>query len=84
VRNSDSTSANRRNIEATTIRSDVATHLPPNPNAIYLGDFNTYNGNAAMLQTLTGLGSDQGFDPINKMNWTATSSTNRPRRRVVT
>ena len=72
---SDSTSANRRNIEATAIRTDAAANLPAGANIIYAGDFNTYSGNEAMLATLMAPGGNgQAFDPINKMNWTSSST----------
>jgi autotransporter-associated beta strand protein len=62
----DSTSANRRNVEAQAIRTN-ADALGPNRNLIYAGDMNLYTASEKAFQTLTGTGNGQAFDPINQI-----------------
>jgi len=61
---SDSTSQNRRLVEATAIRtdSDALGNVP----VLYVGDFNAYNSNEAGYQYLLSAGPGQAFDPINR------------------
>ncbi|MFT3784773.1 MAG: hypothetical protein QM770_01225 [Tepidisphaeraceae bacterium] len=71
---SDSTSANRRNIESTAIRAN-ADALPIGSNIVYLGDLNVYKSSEAMYQTLLAAGNGQAFDPISKPGaWTSNAS----------
>jgi len=71
---SGSSNANRRNIEATTIRTD-ANALGPNAHIIYSGDFNLTGGSGeAAYQTLIGPGNGQAHDPVNPAgNWANSS-----------
>jgi len=62
----DSTSANRRNVEAQAIRAN-ADALGSNQNIIYAGDMNVYTAAEKAFQTLTGTGNGQAFDPINQV-----------------
>lgn len=63
---SDTTAdANRRNVEAQTLRTDAAS-LPGN-DVIYAGDFNIYRSSEPMWATLTAAGKGQAFDPINRV-----------------
>jgi endonuclease/exonuclease/phosphatase family metal-dependent hydrolase len=65
----DSTSANRRNLEAQAIRAN-ADALGAGQNIIYTGDFNIYRSTEAMWTTLTASGNGQAIDPFNKVgNW---------------
>jgi len=65
----DSTSANRRNVEAQAIRTN-ADALGPNRNVIYAGDLNVYKASESAFQTLTAAGNGQAFDPIEQLgNW---------------
>ena len=65
----DTTSANRRNVEAQAIRAN-ADALGPNQNIIYAGDMNLYTASEKAFVTLTGTGNGQAFDPINQIgNW---------------
>jgi autotransporter-associated beta strand protein len=65
----DSTSANRRNVEAETIRTD-SDALGPNQNVIYAGDLNLYKASEPAFQTLTAPGNGQAFDPLDEIgNW---------------
>ncbi len=57
--------ANRRNIEAQTLRADAATLGAAN--VIYTGDFNVYRSSEAAFQTLIAAGVNQAFDPINRI-----------------
>jgi hypothetical protein len=80
--NSDSTSMNRRNVEAQMVRSDAAT-LPAGSRVMYTGDFNLTGDestspagpvtNEAAWQTLTSVGTgtlaaNNAIDPINLGN----------------
>ncbi len=70
----DSTSANRRDVEAQAIRTD-SDALGAQSNIIYLGDFNVYTSTEAMWRTLTATGNGQAIDPINKAgSWDNNSS----------
>jgi endonuclease/exonuclease/phosphatase family metal-dependent hydrolase len=60
----DTTSANRRNVEAQAIRAN-ADAMGPNQNLIYAGDMNLYTASEKAFETLTGTGNGQAFDPIN-------------------
>lgn len=75
---SDSTSANRRNIEATEVRQD-ADALGPNAHIIYTGDFNLTSGsNEASYQTLTAAGNGRAYDPVSASyvsSWVSSSNT---------
>jgi len=65
----DSTSANRRNVEAQAIRTN-ADALGANRNIIYAGDLNVYRSSEKAFQTLTAAGNGQAFDPIDELgNW---------------
>jgi len=59
----DTTSANRRNLEAQVIRAN-ADALGSNVNVIYTGDLNLYSASEKAFQTLTAPGDGQAFDPI--------------------
>jgi hypothetical protein len=60
-----SADAARRNVEAQQVRANAnalgSAHL------IYSGDFNIYRSTEPMWATLTGAGSGQAFDPINRI-----------------
>jgi len=62
----DSTSANRRNLEAQDIRAD-SNALGAGLRAIYAGDFNIYRSTEPMWGTLTAAGNGQAFDPLNRV-----------------
>jgi endonuclease/exonuclease/phosphatase family metal-dependent hydrolase len=66
----------RRNTEAQAIRGN-ADAMPIGRNIIYLGDFNVYDSNEPMYNTLIGSGSGQAFDPINKPGTWNNNSTFR-------
>jgi autotransporter-associated beta strand protein len=74
----DSSSVNRRNVEAQEIRADAGT-LGTGANIIYAGDFNGSPGEA-YYTTLTASGTGQAFDPgypTNLLTESATSLTYR-------
>ncbi|CAN5375759.1 hypothetical protein BH09PLA1_BH09PLA1_15380 [soil metagenome] len=76
---SDSTSENRRNIEAQLVRANAAT-LPAGSRVIYTGDLNLFKGSSEPAwQTLLAPGEGQAIDPINLGNgtWVGSSSTYR-------
>src|SRR4051812_6012992 len=62
---SDSTSRNRRSVEARAVRAD-ADALGPGVQVIYAGDFNTYSSDEAGYQALIASGNGQASDPINR------------------
>jgi len=62
----DSTSANRRTVEAQTIRTN-ADALGANRNIIYAGDLNVYRASEVAFQTLLAPGNGQAFDPIDQL-----------------
>jgi endonuclease/exonuclease/phosphatase family metal-dependent hydrolase len=63
----DSTSRNRRNIEAQALRTNAAT-LPASARVIYTGDFNWDSSSEPCYVTLTATtpSPGQGFDPLNR------------------
>ncbi len=62
---SDSTSQNRRLIEANALRAD-ADALGKGTHVFFVGDFNTYTSFEAGYQRLLSAGNGQAFDPINR------------------
>lgn len=60
---SDSTSLNRRLVEANAIRAD-ADALGNGVQIVYAGDFNAYSSSEAFYQKLLSAGAGQAFDPI--------------------
>jgi hypothetical protein len=78
---SDSTSENRRNIEAQLVRADAAT-LPAGSRIVYTGDMNLFKGSSepawiTLTKTGTGtLAANAGIDPINLGNgsWNGSNS----------
>lgn len=73
---SDTTSQNRRLVEANAIRADAdSLNYPTNPAILYLGDFNAYHSSELFYQALIGAGDGQAFDPINRPgSWTNNAS----------
>ena len=69
-----SSDANRRNVEATEIRTNAAT-LGPNAHIIYAGDYNTTSSTEAAYKTMVASGVGQAIDTVNPANnWTASQS----------
>lgn len=69
---------NRRDLEATSIRSNVvfgSDLLPEGTHIIYAGDYNVQSSNEASFQTLLAAGTGQAFDPINRLGSWNNSST---------
>jgi len=62
----DSTSRNRRLVEATINRAD-ADALGNGVNLIYCGDLNLYSGTEAAFQKLVASGTGQAFDPLGQV-----------------
>lgn len=60
----DSTSRNRRLIEANATRTD-ADALPANSNIIYLGDLNVYTSTEPAYAAMSAAGNGRATDPIN-------------------
>ncbi|MDA0254355.1 MAG: autotransporter-associated beta strand repeat-containing protein [Planctomycetota bacterium] len=70
----DSSSADRRDLEAQANRTDAAT-LGSSASVIYAGDLNLYTASEPAFQTLTAPGTGQAFDPIDRVgNWSNSSS----------
>ena len=63
---SDSTSANRRDIEVKALRDD-ATALGATARILYTGDFNLYNSSESAWTDLTAAGAGQAIDPANRV-----------------
>jgi hypothetical protein len=63
---SDSTSANRRDIEAKALRAD-AVALGADARILYTGDFNLYNSSESAWTDLTAAGTGQAIDPANRV-----------------
>lgn len=68
-----STDQARRNVEAQSVRAN-ADSLGEGTHAIYAGDFNVYNANEAMYQTLLAAGPGQAHDPASFTKLYATQS----------
>lgn len=61
---SDSTSRNRRLVEASATRAD-ADALPANSNIIYLGDLNVYTSTEPAYAAMLAAGNGRAIDPLN-------------------
>jgi endonuclease/exonuclease/phosphatase family metal-dependent hydrolase len=79
----DSTSQNRRNIEAQAMRADANT-LPAGSRILYVGDFNLTEGTSETAwSTITAAGNTQGIDPMNgswannALTWSTTNLGSR-------
>ena len=75
---STATDEARRNIEATSIRTNAtygSNALGEGAHVIYAGDFNIYRSSEAAFQTLISAGAGQATDPMNRIgSWTNNSS----------
>ncbi len=72
--NSNSSNGERRNDEASAIRSN-SDALSSNAHVMYVGDFNMQSSSEQAFQTLLASGNGQAIDPINRLgNWHNNSS----------
>jgi hypothetical protein len=75
---SSSDDQDRRNIEATSIRTDPmfgSDLLGPGAHALFVGDYNMSSSNEDAFQTLISLGEGQASDPLNRLGSWGSNAT---------